>query len=445
MTTLVFFLAAIALVSGAILSTLQLCLRTVGRVPLEPMAERRSELALKRVRAILDDTDAHATAVALPRTLSNLVFVGLFIVWIALLGGQPEAARWSFDLVDLAIGIPAAALLLWIVSLIVPISVAEHAEARTVLAWSAPIRACHAALGPTLPLYRFVNEIVRRLSGTQEQTALQELEAELRSVVEESEREGTLDETERDMIEAVVQFRTTTTEQIMTPRTEVAAIEYTDDLTEVEELINERGHSRIPVYEEDLDHIRGILYAKDLLRWMVSDECKRGTPFELAPVLRPATFVPETKTVRELLTELLAAKVHLAVVIDEYGGTSGVVTIEDIVEEIFGEIKDEYEHEEEAEDEVVLDCEQRRATIDARTEIDLANDELEPVGIAFPEHDDYDTVGGFVTATLGRIPSAGETFTTDAMQVIVLEAEPTRVVRVEVRAADEARTADAPK
>jgi CBS domain containing-hemolysin-like protein len=262
------------------------------------------------------------------------------------------------------------------------------------------------------------------------------LEAELLDVVEEHEFEGDIDESEREMLEAVVSFRRLTVEEVMTPRTDIQAIEYTDDLEKVKKLVDDRGHSRIPVYEENLDKIVGILYAKDLLRWIIHrSDSGAQKPFVLREILREAMFVPETKTVRELLTELLARQVHIALVADEYGGTSGLVTIEDIIEEIFGEILDEYEEPEDVHGAVMLDEAARAAEIDARVRIDEANDELEAVELELPESDDYDTVGGFVVSTLGRIPAAGESLRAGAVLVEVLEAEPTRVVRVRVTAA----------
>ncbi len=257
------------------------------------------------------------------------------------------------------------------------------------------------------------------------------------SVVEEGEREGRIDETEREMIEAVVDFRSTTADQVMTPRTEVVALEYTDDLDDVLAFLSDAGHSRLPVYEDNLDHIVGLLYAKDVLRWLAGHDAREGRSFSLRSILRKATFVPETKIIRELLKELIAERVHIAMVADEYGGTAGLVTVEDMVEEIFGEIHDEYEDDEgEERPSVDLDPEFLSAEIDARERIDDVNDRLEPIRLRLPEDDDYDTVGGFVIVSLGRIPRAGESFVHDGLEIEVLEAEPTRVVRIRIRSAD---------
>jgi putative hemolysin len=143
-------------------------------------------------------------------------------------------------------------------------------------------------------------------------------------------------------------------------------------------------------------------------------------------------FIPETKSIRELLGELLAKRVHMAVVADEYGGPAGLVTFEDIVEEVFGDIQDEYEVAEEATKEISVDVRKREAEIDARAYIGDVNGDLKSLGIELPESEDYDTVGGFVTVSLGRIPNTGERFTLGEIEVMVVAAEPTRVTRVKL-------------
>jgi CBS domain containing-hemolysin-like protein len=265
------------------------------------------------------------------------------------------------------------------------------------------------------------------------------------------------------MIEAVVKFRDRTVAQVMTPRTEMEAMPLVNDLSKVTQTIRAIGHSRIPVYEGDLDHIVGVFYVKDLMKWLAGDApisqqagqqanpatnphpapsagtsggasggSRGGRTFDLRALLRPATFVPETKTIRELLPELLAKRTHIALVADEYGGTAGLITIEDIVEEVFGDIQDEYEHADESAPEVKVDPAARSAEIDARASIEDANYELlRGLGSTLPDSDEYETVGGFVTVSMGRIPEAGETLQFEGGTILILAAEPTRVTRVQ--------------
>ena len=198
--------------------------------------------------------------------------------------------------------------------------------------------------------------------------------------------------------------------------------------------MREAGHSRIPVYREDLDHIAGMLYAKDLIRFAGATE----ESFELEPILRPAVLVPERKRVSELLAEMQRDKIHLAIVVDEYGGTSGLVTLEDIVEEIVGEIQDEYEPATETEPVIVVDESGGTADADARVNIDDANGALKALRVEIEESEDYDTLGGWVLARLGHIPVVGETFEADGLRVAVVEAEATRVHRLRLEAMEEA-------
>ena len=410
---------------GAVFGTLTLCLHRFGRGRLSDIGERSGNPKLtRRIAAIVADPNGHAAAMALVRTPMQLAAGISVVMWVA--GLRSEATPgW----VSALIGVLAASAALWVFVVLVPQAVARHGAERTIATLSGLVRITHAVCVPLLGIVRFIDEVVRRLSGVDLSRAEQDPDAELLSVVTERERDGLIDESERDMIEAVVEFRSTTVEQIMTPRTEIDALAYTDDLHGVLAFVDQHGHSRVPVYEDNLDGMRGILYAKDLLRW-IHNHGGNGKAFVLAEILRPVSFVPETKTVRELLTQLLAEQVHIAMVADEYGGTSGLVTMEDIVEEIFGDIQDEYESPEDAVGGVELDERDRSARIDARTPIDDANDEIESLGIELPESDDYDTVAGFVSATLGRIPEVGEAFEHGSARIEILEAEPTRVVRV---------------
>jgi putative hemolysin len=415
--------AMCAVVLAGFFAAVELSLHTLSRVRMSSEIDDEHPHR-KRVESILEDVAGHAASLSILTIAWRLIAAVCFVFWAT---GMLHLE--APDVKSVALGLGVGALLIWTGSVLVPMGIASHAGEPTVIRFARVARAAHLVLTPLLPLQRFLGEVVRRLVGAESNGKDINISAsDLRAIVEDDAVEAQLDETERDMLEAVVEFRSTSVEQIMTPRTEIDALQYTDDLSEVMQFVNDRGHSRIPVYREDLDHIEGILYAKDLLRWIVKHG-KDNQPFVLSDVTRDPTFVPETKTVRELLAQLLAAQVHIAIILDEYGGNSGLVTMEDIVEEIFGEIQDEYEEPEDPADNVQLDTQARAATIDARTEIDDANDELEAIGLELPESDDYDTVAGFVNTTLGRIPEP-------MMQIEILEAEPTRVVKVRIKRVD---------
>jgi len=449
------WIVAIATLVGGLLSALFHSLKDMTRSALEERARTRGDArALCQVERILEDVGAHSTAVALPRIVCNMV-VAISAVAYAQKLLPDETPTWA----AIVAGVVFSSLLVWVFGLIIPHAVASYAAEGTVLAWAWLIRACYWLQRPLGALVRFFDEVVRRLSGRPPTSDAEQLQAELMSVVEEAQESGQFDETERNMIESLVGFRNTTVEQIMTPRTEIEALELTNNLGEVIRFIRACRHSRIPVFDGSLDQVVGMFYIKDLMRWLAGDGARAsGKPFELRSILRPALFVPETKTIRELLAELINKKVHVAMVADEYGGTSGMVTLEDIVEEVFGEIQDEYELPEDDAPQIVVRDGEREAELDARAYISDANDALAAIGVRLPTGEDYDTVGGLIVTTLGRIPRAGELVLlggpgdapgsagaggpavderAPGLSIEVLEAEATRVIRVRVKRRDE--------
>jgi putative hemolysin len=226
---------------------------------------------------------------------------------------------------------------------------------------------------------------------------------------------------EREMIRSIIEMEDTTVREIMAPRIDIAALDETDTIDQAVTLIVERGFSRIPVYHETIDNITGIIYAKDLLRCLA--EARRPPLKEIA---RPPYFIPESKRVDELLTELRQSKVHIAIVVDEYGGTAGLVTIEDLLEEIVGEIQDEYDREEAP----IERINEREAVLDARVGM-YALSELfgfEPE----EEEQDYDSVGGFVYHRLGKVPVAGDEVRVDGLTLRVLSVLGRRIKKIRV-------------
>src|SRR5262249_29267915 len=184
--------------------------------------------------------------------------------------------------------------------------------------------------------------------------------------VEEAAKEGVVDEQEREMIESVIEFRDTTVGQIMTPRPEIIGLEITAQLLEVKKTLEESGHSRIPIYEGTLDRIVGILYARDLIKHLGEPPEK----FDIRSAMRTPLYVPKPKPLRDLLNDFRLKKIHIAIVLDEYGGTAGLVTIEDVLEELVGEISDEHEPTEPAMFKRLSDT---SAEVDARLYLDELN------------------------------------------------------------------------
>jgi|CXWL01.1.fsa_nt_gi putative hemolysin len=428
-----FWMALASVAIGGVFSSLFYALSDLSRPALEEIVSRKNNpQAQKRLERILDDLTGHAHAIALLRIVCNALAAVATTLWIAVMRSPitPEVALPGVDKIDVLIGVPVAALIVWVFGLVIPASVARHAGEQAVYGLAPLIRVVHVFTSPIQAVVRFLDEVVRRLAGQHVQTEAEEFKEEVLSVVEDARHGGQFDDSDRDMIEAVVRFRDTTVAQIMTPRTEIEAMELTNDLGKVTARIRGGGHSRIPVYEGTIDRIVGVFYVKDLMRWLAGEGSRGGRIFNLRTIVRPAIFVPETKTVRELLTELLGKRVHIAIVADEFGGTAGLATIEDIVELVFGDIQDEYEVPEEGLDEVRMNAGTGTAEVDARSYITDVNAQIREIGLELPEGEDYDTVGGLVTVTLGRIPVKGESVMQGGMKITVLDAEATRVTRV---------------
>lgn len=238
-----------------------------------------------------------------------------------------------------------------------------------------------------------------------------------------SEPEATTeDKAERKLLQSVVDFGGTLVREVMTPRPDIVAINESATVAEFRSLFAEEKYSRIPVFKEDLDHIRGFVFAKDL----VTLDGVPGSSKIVPRLLRPAYVVPEGKRVADLLRELQGEHVQSAIVVDEYGGTAGLVTIEDLVEEIVGEIRDEYDGDE---SDPIVDEGDGAFLFLATVSV---GDMVERLGVAV-ERDGFETVGGYLLTRLGRVPAAGETVEVDDLTVEVLEAERRRVRRVRVR------------
>lgn len=243
-------------------------------------------------------------------------------------------------------------------------------------------------------------------------------EDEIRLILAAGEKEGVIEEEERQMITSIFEFTDTLVREVMTPRPDISASSSKSSLDEVRQVIIESGHSRIPIYETTLDNVLGVIFAKDLLK--TSDKTS------IKDIIRPATFIPETKKVPELLHEMQAARTHLAMIMDEYGVTTGLVTLEDLIEEIVGEIHDEFEREEK----LIEKLDKNGYIVDARISIKDLNDQLE---LGLPEKDkEYDTISGFVFAKLGKAPSVGDVVRHEDLLISVERILRRRITRVKI-------------
>ena len=273
---------------------------------------------------------------------------------------------------------------------------------------------------------RLIDVALHRIAGRTEELADEEtIEEEIRTIVTEGHREGLLEDEAREMIEGVIEMGEADVAEIMTPRTDMHMLQVDLPWEQIIDDAIAAGHTRIPVYDKNRDDIVGILYSKDLLPELATSDADSRTP--LREILRKPMFVPETKPVPDLLQMFQQVRTHIAIVLDEYGGVSGLVTIEDVLEEIVGEIVDEYDEEEIADIERV---DEDTCVALGRAHVDEIN---EFMSLDLPEDGDFDTIGGFVFTELGHVPIPGETVIwNEKVQIQVLEATKRRVDRVKI-------------
>lgn len=406
----------IAALLSLFFSTLTYSLRDFSRVRLEEFLEKRGQ------KKWLEPTVEHVNELIYVTALCRLV-ANTFVLIALLLAFRFEGAAISLQY---TLAIIASMIVCLFSSVAIPHALARHGAENVIGVFAPVAHGIRWALLPLTKLMQAVDALVEHAFSNGDAEAPeqkeQQLEQEILDVIEEGAKEGVVDPTERQMIESVIEFRATQVGQIMSARPEIIGIDLNASLDQVKHTLEESGHSRLPVYEGTLDKIVGILYARDLLKHL-------GAPpevFNIRSAIRPAYYVPETKPLKDLLLDFRLQKVHIAIVIDEYGGTAGLVTIEDVLEELVGEISDEHEPSEPA---MFKRLGENAAEVDARIYIADLNRHL---ALNLPEDEGYETLGGFISTTMGRIPQVGQVFEHNGARYTILEAEPNKVNRVKI-------------
>ncbi|MCA9239140.1 MAG: HlyC/CorC family transporter, partial [Planctomycetales bacterium] len=320
-----------------------------------------------------------------------------------------------------ALGLAFSAVRTWL-----PWSVSRICAA-SFLYYTWPVwRVIDGLLTPFVWAARVIDASLHRIAGqTPGVMDGETIEEEIRTIVTEGHREGLLEEDAREMIEGVMELGDADVAHVMTPRTDMHMLRSDVEWDEMLADVIKMGHTRIPVYGANRDDILGVLYVKDLLPELAKPDI--GGRKSLQEMMRKPVFVPETKAVDDLLAMFQQMRTHIAIALDEYGGVAGLVTIEDVLEEIVGEIVDEYDPEVEEE---ILRINEDACEAVGRAHVDEIN---ELMGFDLPEDQDFDTIGGFVFTELGRVPVSGETLTwRNEVQLTVLEASKRTVERVKV-------------
>jgi putative hemolysin len=393
-------------------SSLTYSLREFSRTRFAEFLGKRD--ADKWYEPIIENVSDLTFLTAVLRQLANIM------IWV-LVFASFEQTSYSAP-VRYTMTVIVAAVIAVFFAVTVPHAAAKYAGAEVVGFCAPALHYLRRFFFPIPSLMHRTDDVVRRALGAQEKQSDEHIEDEILSAVEEGEKEGVVDEQEREMIESVIEFRDTTAGHIMTTRQDVVALPVDAALGDVKRAFDESRHSRIPVYEVNLDHVIGILHARDMIRLLGEPEPK----FDIRQIVRAAIYVPETKSLSDLLSDFRHQKVHFAVVLDEYGSTSGIVTLEDVLEELVGEMSDEHDADEPA---MLKKIDDKTVDADARIRIEDLN---RLAGLNLPEDAGYETLGGFLTTQLSRIPEKGATMEFDKTRYTVLDAEPQRVKRVKI-------------
>jgi putative hemolysin len=405
-------LALLGLALIAFSAAAEMAFASVSRAQLRQVLAAHKSRA--RAAASLIGEPARLLSTLLLSKLIGFVVVTAATILLAQTLGQHRWIGWWL----------VAALILMLLAQILPRAWAIGREERVALRLARSVRILTWVLSPFTALMRRAGHAAAPAGAAAESIFLSE--DGLRFLLNVTEEETVIEEDEKEMIASIFEFGDKLVREVMVPRIDVSSVPADLPMLAALDVVLKAGHSRIPVYSNSVDNVIGVLYAKDLLRYLRDGR----TDVPLGKILRPAYFVPEAKKIDELLSELQVRKVHMAIVVDEYGGTAGIVTIEDLLEEIVGEIQDEYDAEEPTIEEVADD----QFLFDARVPLDEVDKLL---GVELPA-DGGDTLGGFIYSELGKVPAVGDTIEYDTVTIEVLSVAGRRIkqVRASVRAAE---------
>jgi putative hemolysin len=396
---------------SAFFSAAEMALSSVNRLRLKTMADDGNRAAARALR--LAERFEHTLPV---------ILVGNNVVNIAAASAATVLATSALGAPGVAISTVVMTVLILAFGEILPKSLAKQNAEKTALAVGRPLLFFSVVLTPVAWLFIRLQDLAARLGGSSAPSPMV-TEQELRNIIETIEGEGVLDEQRSELMQSALEFDETTVQEILTPRVDLVAISLDDSPEKVREIILTERFSRIPVYEKTLDNIVGILHTRDYLERALAGECPVGLP----PLLQKPLFVHKTQRISALLTEFKRERVHMAVVIDDYGGTMGIVSMEDLLEELVGEIWDE---DEEAE-EYFVEAEPYVYEVSGGYPVE---DALERIG--YEERDfesGYSSVGGWAFERLGRVAFVGDAFEYNGIGVRVDEMEEQRVVRLTMR------------
>ena len=420
----ILLLAVLTVLEGFFVAS-EIALVSIRRSRVDQLVDEERPGA-QRVRRLLDDPGRFLAVSQI-----GVTFIGFLASAFAAVSLSQQLAKAlvsagldgsTADGLGLLIVTIALSLLTIVFAELVPKSLALAYAERVALVLSVPLDLLGRLLSPLVVVLTGLTRAVTRPFGASVSSEAQITAEELRLIVERGGEQGILEAEEEQMINAVIELGDRRLHQVMVPRVDIIGLNATATFDAAIDLIIDGGHSRVPVYENSVDEVVGILYAKDLLPFLKSDTTARPS---LRSLLRAPVFVPESLSIDDLLHEFQRRKVHIAIVLDEYGGTAGLVTIEDLLEEIVGEIQDEYD----AEEPLVEMIGEHLARVDGRSAIEDLLD-IWDLRTELEDQDEYDTVGGLVYHRIGGIPQVGDEVRVDGLHLTVESTDGRRVAKV---------------
>ncbi len=387
------------LVISAFFSASEIAFVVANKIKVEIRA-RKNNLSAKNAHYFMKNPDLFFSSILISNNIVNITFASLSSIFLLKIFGMEE---FTILLITTA--------LLLVFGELIPKYFGREAADRLVMFAAIPLRVLTIIMYPFVKIISTISTVLSRTNRKEEEKIMHIFDKEdLQNLFEESSEAGKMDEEQSDIINKVMDIREQRVYEAMTPRTDIVGVEISSSMEEVLNTFIESGYSKIVVYDENLDNIKGTIFTKDIFK----------LPKDLKSVLREVSFVPETKKSMEMLNEFLDKQFSFAVVVDEFGGTAGILTVEDLIEELFGEIRDEYD---DVNEKVARKIEANSYLLSGKVEIDYLNEELD-FKIA---EGDYETIAGFVTFKIGRIPKKGETFKIDNLTIMILKSSNTKI------------------
>lgn len=384
---------------SAFFSSSEIAFIVSNKIKIELRARKKYLMALN-AKYFVNNPDIFFSTILISNNIVNVTFASLSSVVLLELFGLSE-----FQI------LLVSTLLLLVIGELIPKFLGRDLADSLVLFSAIPIRIVTIVLFPIAKLTSTISTVLSRTNLKEEEEILQMVDKEdLQNLLEESSEAGKMDEAQSDIISKVIDIREQRVYEAMTPRTDMVGVDLTSTMEDVLDKFIQSGYSKILVYDENLDSIKGWLFTKDIFK----------QPSDWKSIIREVLFVPETKKSLEMLNEFLNKQISVAVVVDEFGGTAGLITVEDLIEELFGEIRDEYD---DAEEKMIRKVQGNAFVLSGKVEIDILNEEYD---LSIPEGD-YETIAGYIMYKIGRIPLKGESFKIDNYTIMILRSDKTKI------------------